>query len=87
MYSLRATSSGETGADCRGRSRKPGTGGQGEEALGCGDAEAPEPVRLDHDGQRRPISRRVRARQQQTVLCVAGKSQDQVEAFIRGECR
>src|SRR5439155_24742215 len=66
---------------------KPGTGGQGEEALGCGDAEPPGAVRLDHDGQRRPISRRVRARQQQTVLCVAGKSQDQIEAFIRGACR
>jgi hypothetical protein len=32
-------------------------------------------------------SPRVRAGQQQTVFCVAGKSQDQMEAFIRGECR
>ena len=60
---------------------------QREKALSSGDAEAPEPVRLDHDGQRRLILRRVRAGQQQTVFCVAGKSKDQIKAFIRGECR
>jgi hypothetical protein len=63
------------------------TCGHSEEALGRGDAEAPVSVRLDHDGQWRPIPRRVRPGQQQTVVCVAGKSQDQMEAFIRGECR
>jgi len=66
--------------------RKPGTDGQREETFGRGDSEAPEPVRLDHDGQRRPIPRRVRAGQQQPVFCFAGKSQDQIETFIRGEC-
>ncbi len=67
--------------------RKTGTSGQSEEALGRGNAEPPEPIRFNHDGQRRPIPRRVRAGQQQTVFRVAGKSQDQMEAFIRAECR
>ena len=67
--------------------RKTGTSGQSEEALGRGDPEPPEPIRFNHDGQRRPIPRRVRAGQQQTVFRVAGKSQDQMEAFIRAECR
>ena len=67
--------------------RKPGTDGQRGETFGRGDSEAPEPVRLDHDGQRRPILRRVRAGQLQPVLCFAGKLQDQIETFIRGKCR
>jgi hypothetical protein len=33
------------------------------------------------------MPRRVRAGQQQTVLCVAGKSQDQIESLIGGKCR
>ena len=56
--------------------RKPGTDRQREETFGRGDSEAPEPVRLDHDGQRRPIPRRVRAGQQQPVFCFVGKLQD-----------
>ena len=72
---------------CPRSDRKTRTDSQRKKALSGSDAEPPEPVRLDHDGQRRPVPRRVRAGQQQPVFCFAGKSQDQIEALIGGECR
>jgi hypothetical protein len=71
----------------RGPERKWCTGGECEEPLGRCDTEAPEPVGLNDDGQRRTVLRRVRAGQQQAILRVMANAQDEVKAFIRRECR
>ena len=87
MCIRRTNSSGESGGNGGARIGRPGTHGKIKEALCRSDAQSPEPVGLDHDGQPRPVRRRIRAWQQETVFDFAWKPQDQMEALICGECR